>query len=92
MQRAITYWCILVISIVIIHKKEPFSSFGLFKRFHRISFSAVERNIKNWFTYRFFGIFRNKYFFSCHAVYGARIIPLQSLLTKQLLILPHFSI
>ncbi|MER2259217.1 MAG: MATE family efflux transporter, partial [Priestia megaterium] len=43
---AITYWCILVISIFIIHKKEPFSSFGLFKKFHRISFSAWKEILK----------------------------------------------
>lgn len=43
---AVTYWCILIVSIVIIHKKEPFSNFDLFKRFHRISFSTWKEILK----------------------------------------------
>lgn len=43
---AVTYWCILIVSIVIIHKKEPFSNFDLFKRFHRISFPTWKEILK----------------------------------------------
>ncbi|MCF8889045.1 MATE family efflux transporter [Priestia megaterium] len=43
---AVTYWCILIVSIVIIHKKEPFSNFDLFKKFHRISFSTWKEILK----------------------------------------------
>ncbi|WP_102274910.1 MATE family efflux transporter [Cytobacillus massiliigabonensis] len=36
---AITYWVITAISIFIIHKQIPFSRFGIFQTFYRISFT-----------------------------------------------------
>ncbi|TYR80862.1 MATE family efflux transporter [Priestia megaterium] len=36
----ITYWCILLVSVWIIVKKEPFLSFQLFKKYYRMSISS----------------------------------------------------
>ena len=35
-----TYWCILFITIIIIRTKEPFASFGIFRRLYRLSISS----------------------------------------------------
>ncbi|MEN1935530.1 MATE family efflux transporter [Paenibacillus sp. 102] len=35
-----TYWCILLITIIIIRTKEPFASFGIFRRLYRLSISS----------------------------------------------------
>ncbi|MGR5985961.1 MATE family efflux transporter [Bacillus cytotoxicus] len=47
-----TYWCILLITIMIICTKEPFASFGIFKQLYRVSFFKLERIPKtrssNW--------------------------------------------
>ncbi|MDM5154009.1 MATE family efflux transporter [Bacillus sp. DX1.1] len=37
---AATYWCILLITIIIIRTKEPFASFGIFRRLYRLSISS----------------------------------------------------
>ncbi|MEE6453257.1 MATE family efflux transporter [Gottfriedia acidiceleris] len=34
---SITYWLIMVISIIIIHKNYPFSNYGIFRRMHAVS-------------------------------------------------------
>ncbi|CAG9621700.1 MATE family efflux transporter [Sutcliffiella rhizosphaerae] len=36
---ALTYWLIMIISLVIVTKKSPFNNYHLFKKFHPISFS-----------------------------------------------------
>ncbi|MFD1737226.1 MATE family efflux transporter [Bacillus salitolerans] len=36
---AITYWCILAITVWIAHKRQPFSQFHVFKTFYKISFT-----------------------------------------------------
>lgn len=35
---AITYWVILLIAIIIVHRKEPFSKFHIFKKWFRVDF------------------------------------------------------
>lgn len=37
---AITYWCILLISLYVVHRVEPFTQFAIFPRFYRISVKA----------------------------------------------------
>ncbi|WP_440603238.1 MATE family efflux transporter [Bacillus sp. GB_SG_008] len=41
-----TYWCILLITIVIIRTKEPFSSYGVFQRLYRLSISSWKELLK----------------------------------------------
>ncbi|MEH7456572.1 MATE family efflux transporter [Bacillus sp. JJ1127] len=41
-----TYWCILIITIIIICTKEPFASFGIFKQLYRISISRWKELLK----------------------------------------------
>lgn len=41
-----TYWCILLITIIIIRTKEPFSSYGVFQCFYRISLSSWKELLK----------------------------------------------
>ncbi|ABS21435.1 MATE family efflux transporter [Bacillus cytotoxicus] len=41
-----TYWCILLITIMIICTKEPFASFGIFKQLYRVSFSSWKEFLK----------------------------------------------
>ncbi|MGV2806829.1 MATE family efflux transporter, partial [Clostridium perfringens] len=36
----ITYWTVLIIAIVIIHKNQPFSSFSIFRQLQGVSLSA----------------------------------------------------
>ena len=42
----ITYWCITLFTIFIIHKQEPFVKFGIFTKIYRISFSAWKEILK----------------------------------------------
>ncbi|WP_134683776.1 MATE family efflux transporter [Brevibacillus migulae] len=37
---AITYWCILLISVYVVHRVEPFTQYAIFSRFYRISLRA----------------------------------------------------
>jgi len=37
---AITYWCILLISLFVVHRVHPFTEYGIFSRFYRISGKA----------------------------------------------------
>ncbi|HZG17587.1 MAG TPA: MATE family efflux transporter [Candidatus Bathyarchaeia archaeon] len=37
---AITYWCILLISVYVVHRVEPFTQYAIFSRFHQISLRA----------------------------------------------------
>jgi len=37
---AITYWCILLISVYVVHRVEPFTQFAIFSRFYQISLRA----------------------------------------------------
>ncbi|WP_242142541.1 MULTISPECIES: MATE family efflux transporter [unclassified Bacillus cereus group] len=41
-----TYWCILLITIIIICTKEPFASFGIFKQLYRVSFLSWKEFLK----------------------------------------------
>ncbi|KEK23650.1 MATE family efflux transporter [Bacillus gaemokensis] len=41
-----TYWCILIITIIIICTKEPFASFGIFQKLYRISLSSWRELLK----------------------------------------------
>ncbi|MBY0595585.1 MATE family efflux transporter [Bacillus bingmayongensis] len=41
-----TYWCILFITIIIIRTKEPFASFGIFRRLYRLSISSWKELLK----------------------------------------------
>ncbi|MBO1624323.1 MULTISPECIES: MATE family efflux transporter [Bacillus] len=41
-----TYWCILFITIIIISTKEPFASFGIFRRLYRLSLSSWKELLK----------------------------------------------
>lgn len=34
---AFTYWCIFLIALWIVHRQEPFASYGVFRKLHRIS-------------------------------------------------------
>ncbi|MGG6313444.1 MATE family efflux transporter [Paenibacillus macerans] len=34
---AFTYWCIFLIALWIVHRSEPFASFGVFRKLHRVS-------------------------------------------------------
>ncbi|MDX8360090.1 MATE family efflux transporter [Cytobacillus sp. IB215316] len=43
---AITYWCLLIITIFIIKKVQPFAKFQLFSKFERLSFTAWKEQIK----------------------------------------------
>lgn len=42
---AITYWCIALIFIIVVHKAEPFKSYHIFRRFYRISFPAWKEQL-----------------------------------------------
>lgn len=41
-----TYWCILFITIIIISTKEPFASFGIFRRLYLLSLSSWKELLK----------------------------------------------
>lgn len=43
---AITYWCILLISLFVVKRVHPFVEFGVFAKFYRISFSAWKELLK----------------------------------------------
>ncbi|WP_416825683.1 MATE family efflux transporter [Ectobacillus polymachus] len=43
---AVTYWCILVIAIVIIHHRRPFSSFRIFHKLHKLNLLAWKEQLK----------------------------------------------
>lgn len=43
---AFTYWCIFLLSIFIVHKKEAFASFGIFRTFHLVSLSKWKELMK----------------------------------------------
>lgn len=43
---ALTYWALLFISIIIIHKQVPFSQFHIFKNVHKISFIKINEILK----------------------------------------------
>jgi MATE family multidrug resistance protein len=43
---AVTYWCILLIAVYIIHTKRSFSSFHIFRRLYRVSFSVWKELLK----------------------------------------------
>ncbi|MFD1176765.1 MATE family efflux transporter [Paenibacillus puldeungensis] len=34
---AFTYWCIFLIALFIVHRTAPFTSYGVFRKFHRVS-------------------------------------------------------
>ena len=42
----VTYWCITLFSIFIIHKQTPFASFGIFRNVYAISFSSWKELLK----------------------------------------------
>ncbi|KOP67141.1 multidrug transporter MatE [Bacillus sp. FJAT-18019] len=46
LASAITYWTVLVIAIVIIHKKHPFTSFGIFHKLQGMSWAAWKELLK----------------------------------------------
>ena len=41
-----TYWCILIITVIIIQTKEPFASFNIFKQLYRPSLSSWKAFLK----------------------------------------------
>lgn len=43
---AVTYWCILLIAVYIIHTKRPFAAFQIFHRLYRVSFSVWKELLK----------------------------------------------
>lgn len=43
---AATYWCILLITIIIIRTKEPFSSYGVFQRLYQLSIRSWKDLLK----------------------------------------------
>ncbi|WP_078546446.1 MATE family efflux transporter [Litchfieldia alkalitelluris] len=43
---AITYWCITAITVYIIYKVSPFSTYQLFKKFHRFAFTKWREILK----------------------------------------------
>jgi len=43
---AITYWAVLVIAIITIHRVHPFAEYGIFRSFSKISFSAWKGHLK----------------------------------------------
>ncbi len=43
---AITYWCILLISLVVVNRVPPFVEFGMFSTFYRISLKAWKELLK----------------------------------------------
>lgn len=43
---AFTYWCIFLLALWIINKMEPFSGYGVFRKFHRVSFSKWKELMK----------------------------------------------
>ena len=43
---AITYWCILLISLVVVNRVHPFVEFGMFSTFYRISMKAWKELLK----------------------------------------------
>ncbi|WP_338011891.1 MATE family efflux transporter [Desulforamulus ferrireducens] len=43
---AITYWCILLIAIYVLHRVEPFVEFGVLKRLYHLSLSAWREQLK----------------------------------------------
>ncbi|MED1722678.1 MATE family efflux transporter [Brevibacillus parabrevis] len=43
---AITYWCILLISLVVVNRVPPFVEFGMFSTFYRISMKAWKELLK----------------------------------------------
>ncbi|MED4780100.1 MATE family efflux transporter [Brevibacillus choshinensis] len=43
---AITYWCILLISLFVVNRVHPFVEYGLFTKFYRISLSAWKELLK----------------------------------------------
>ena len=42
----ITYWCIFIIAIWLVHRKQSFASLGIFHKFHRISLKAWRELLK----------------------------------------------
>lgn len=42
---AITYWCIALMLIIVVHKMEPFKGYHIFRRFYRISFPAWKEQL-----------------------------------------------
>ena len=43
---ALTYWVLLFISVIIVHKQVPFAHFGIFQRVHKVSFKKVSEILK----------------------------------------------
>lgn len=43
---AFTYWCIFLIALWIAHKSEPFAGYGIFRKFHRVSFAKWKELMK----------------------------------------------
>lgn len=43
---ALTYWCILLISLFVVRRVQPFTEFGLFSKFYRVSMSAWKEQLK----------------------------------------------
>lgn len=43
---AITYWCILLISLIVVNRVHPFVEFGMFSTFYRISMKAWKELLK----------------------------------------------
>ena len=43
---ALTYWVLLFISVIIVHKQVPFAHFDIFQRVHKVSFKKVSEILK----------------------------------------------
>ncbi len=43
---AITYWVLLFISIIIVHKQAPFSSFHIFQKLHKVSLKKINEILR----------------------------------------------
>jgi MATE family multidrug resistance protein len=43
---AITYWCLLMISLYVVQRVDPFSDYGIFSRIYRVSLSAWKELLK----------------------------------------------
>ena len=57
-----TYWCILIITVIIIQTKEPFASFNIFKQLYRPSRVGLDSILKAWRPYRICYLFETSIF------------------------------
>ncbi|WP_052675942.1 MATE family efflux transporter [Paenibacillus sp. IHBB 10380] len=42
----ITYWCIFIIALLFVHKRQPFASLGIFRTFHKLSPRTWKEQLK----------------------------------------------